>query len=166
MSLNEEEHQKLFSWLLKEAEKINLIDLDPSVFANYVRSLVIRNVSKGKIAKGLFDFLGKNKAKIFANELKRRIKEKDFSIQSINEEDIQEKVEENQISQEEEENNEKIDNENIAESQSSDYSDSTETDSDINEEEDDEKDEGISTKDKELERNTFPNVINGYGRYI
>ena len=145
MSLNEEDHQKLFAWLLNEAEKIDLVDLDPTVFANYVRSLVIRNVSKTKITKGLYDFLGKNKAKQFANELKRRIKENDFSIQISTQEN-----EEKNSDLIEDDKKEKTNEENKEIEESSEYSGSSYTESEYSEEFQNEEDrENIETEKNE-----------------
>ena len=80
MTLSEEDHQKLFTWLLHKAETLKLTNLDPTVFANYVRSLVIRKISHDKLHHSLIEFLGKSNAKHFCRELNQRLKTKDFDI--------------------------------------------------------------------------------------
>ena len=79
--LSKEETEQLLQWIIHESQKLDLEDLEPSLFANYVKSLVTRDVPTEAMISSLEDFLQADKALSFTNELQRRVESKDFHFE-------------------------------------------------------------------------------------
>ena len=79
--LSKEESEQLLEWIIHESKKLDLEDLEPSLFANYVKSLVTRDVPTEAMISSLEDFLQADKARSFTNELQKRVEAKDFQFE-------------------------------------------------------------------------------------
>ena len=73
MNISDEYKENLLAWIKNEAETLKLVELDTSIFSNYILALFRKKANSSSYISGLKEFIGRRTAKQFTRKLFKKL---------------------------------------------------------------------------------------------